>query len=79
MNLENYKTEQVHKNNIQVGDTIVCSDGKIRTVCKNDIKKDELFGVLIFGDSYKLGYQKISRVLFPVFQNNELKKWVAKK
>lgn len=32
-----YKIQLVHIDTIKVGDTIVCEDGIMRTVCKNNI------------------------------------------
>lgn len=49
---------------ITVGDTVI-HEGKMKTVGKNDIKHDPLFGVLLFGDSFNLGRTFIERVIFP--------------
>ena len=35
----NYEIKQVHISKIKVGDTILHTDGNIRTVSKNNIKK----------------------------------------
>ncbi|UIW11641.1 MAG: hypothetical protein [Enterobacter phage ENC7] len=49
---------------ITVGDTVI-HEGKMKTVGKKDIKRDPLFGVLLFGDSFNLGRTFIERVVFP--------------
>lgn len=49
---------------ITVGDTVM-HQGNMRTVGKNDIKHDPLFGVLLFGDSYNLARILIEKVTFP--------------
>ena len=68
--MENTIIEDVHMSQIVAGDTIVCSDGKIRTVCKKDIKYDSFFGTSIFGNSYISKYQYVNRVKFVVPTNN---------
>ena len=61
-----YDTQLVHKNDIRVGDTILCKDGNLRTVCKNNIKYDSFMGLSIFGDSYMLGYEKVQKAVFEI-------------
>ncbi len=56
--------ESVHINRINVGDTIVCNDGRIRTVAPTNIKSDPFMGRRLFGDSYRLGTIKVKRVRF---------------
>ena len=58
-----FKIKLVHKSLIGIGDTILCSDGHVRTVCRNNIKRSEFMGKTIFGDSYRLGYQKVKKIL----------------
>ena len=67
--MENTIIEDVHMSQISAGDTIVCSDGNIRTVCKKDIKRGGFFGTSIFGNSYISGYQRVNRVKFVVPTN----------
>jgi hypothetical protein len=55
---------KVHISQIRVGDTILCDDGKIRTVCKNNIKRSEFMGITIFGDSHHSGYRLVVRINF---------------
>ena len=58
------KIVEVHISIISVGDTIICNDGFERTVSKGNIKRSQLFGITIFGDSYKLGYIPIKKVIY---------------
>ena len=53
----------MHKDDIRVGDIILCKDGEMRTVCRNNIKYDSFMGLSLFGDTYKLGYEKVKRVI----------------
>lgn len=48
-----------HKDEVQVGDAIKRNDGEFHTVCAKDIKRCPLMGVTIFGDSFKLGYERV--------------------
>lgn len=57
-----YSIEEVHISRIEVGDTVLCKDGKIRTVCLSDIKKDQLLGKTLFGNCYALGLVKVQRL-----------------
>lgn len=50
------------KEEIKIGDTILCDDGNIRTVCKNNITNG-FMGMCIFGNSYKLGVEKVKKVV----------------
>ena len=63
--MERNEFELVHKESIEIGDAIICKDGRTRTVCKNNIKRNSFTGITIFGDSYMLGHEKVRRVLFP--------------
>ena len=47
----NYTLKTTHITQIKQGDTII-HNGRLTTVCKNDIKKDNFIGVSIFGASY---------------------------
>lgn len=55
---------------IRVGDTVINKAGQEVTVGKNDIKNDKFMGITLFGDSYKLGTEKITRV---VYRNKKVK------
>ncbi|QJI10932.1 hypothetical protein GuL6_016 [Buttiauxella phage vB_ButM_GuL6] len=59
-----YHVTKVSIKDITVGDTVIYQ-GNMRTVGKNDIKRDPLFGVLLFGDSHNLARNLIERVTFP--------------
>lgn len=61
---QNYTIENVHISEIQTGDTILHTDGKIRTVCRNDIKEDPFIGLHLFGDTYLLGTKPVKRIKF---------------
>lgn len=55
-----------HISQIKPGDTIITRiDGEERTVCKNNIKFSELFGITIFGDSFNLGNVPVQVVIYP--------------
>ncbi len=56
-------TERVHISRIKAGDTII-HNGVETTVCANNIKFDSFTGTSLFGDSYNIGYKKVTRVLF---------------
>lgn len=49
---------------IQVGDTILHTDGQLRTVCRNNITRSPFMGLTLFGDPYKLGTIPVKRVKF---------------
>lgn len=50
-----YNVIEVHISQIRAGDTILHTDGKVRTVCPSNITKDAFMGITLFGDSYRLG------------------------
>lgn len=54
---------EVHISEIRPGDTILHTDGKIRTVCRNNIRKDNFMGVSLFGDTYRLGTIPVKKLL----------------
>ena len=58
----NYEIKQVHISKIEVGDTILHTDGNIRTVSKNNIKRTIGIGLTLFGDSYCLGMLPVKRL-----------------
>lgn len=58
-----YDTQLVNKNDIKVGDIIICKDGEMRTVCRNNITNDSLMGLCLFGDSYRLGHEPVIKVI----------------
>lgn len=56
------KTIEVHISSIVAGDTIM-HNGEMKTVSGNNIKFDSFMGTTLFGDSYSLGYKKVTKVL----------------
>ena len=66
-----YNVTKVSIKDIAVGDTVIYQ-GDMRTVGKNDIKRDPLFGVLLFGDSHNLARNLIERVTFPKWYQGKL-------
>ena len=52
---------KTHISAIKAGDTIR-HNGKLVTVCNSDIKYSEFIGITIFGDSYSLGQQLVTKV-----------------
>ena len=55
------KTKLVHKSEIKIGDTVI-HNGELITVGKESISHDEFMGILLFGDSYRLGYKMVEIV-----------------
>ena len=55
--------EPVHKDAIVRGDTILL-DGKLKTVCSNNIRKGGFCGTTIHGESFRLGLEPVKRVRF---------------
>ena len=55
------KTKLVHKLEIKNGDTVI-HNGELKTVGKESITNDEFMGLLLFGDSYRLGYKMVELV-----------------
>ena len=58
-----YKIIEVNISQIRPGDTIMCRDGKIRTVCKGNIHYDKFMGRSLFGDTYNLGTILVKKLL----------------
>lgn len=63
--VKGFKTKDVHISNVKVGDVILLSDGKTRTLSAKDIKRDPFMGTSILGDSYKSGKQPVKVVIIP--------------
>ena len=57
---------------IEIGDTIIDNDGKIKLVSQGkiklvsqgNIKYNDFMGLTLFGDCYKLGTQKVRKLIF---------------
>ena len=56
----------IAKNEIKAGDTIICSDGLMRTVCNNNIKKDSFMGISIHGSAYPIVEKVIIKKSMPI-------------
>jgi hypothetical protein len=54
--------EAVEIGKLRAGDTVLI-DGTLKTICRNDIKRG-FCGVTLWGDSHRLGRDKITRVTF---------------
>lgn len=54
--------EEVHKTAINAGDTILSDNGNTKTICREDITLNGLFGRCICGDCYRLGRRLVKRV-----------------
>lgn len=63
MNIEDFKTIEVHISTIQPGDTILHLDGHIRTVSRSNIRENMFVGRTLFGDSYNLGTILVKKIL----------------
>ena len=69
--LHNYKVGNVHISTIVPGDTILCADGNLRTVCRKDIKRDSFMGRTLFGDPYRLGTVPVKKATFTSIKENK--------
>ena len=49
---------------IKIGDTIIGNDDKIKLVSKGNIKYNKFMGLTLFGDCYKLGTQKVRKLIY---------------
>ena len=49
---------------IVIGDTIIDNDDKIKLVSQGNLKYDKFMGLTLFGDCYKLGTQKVRKLIF---------------
>jgi len=58
-----YGIKEVHKSKIRVGDVILWHDGSLKTVCRENITHSNFMGICLFGDSFRLGYQKVKKVI----------------
>ena len=61
LSLFNYTITNTHISLIKAGDTII-HDGKLKTVCNNNIKRGGFFGDMLFGDCYRIGAQPVQKV-----------------
>lgn len=58
----NISVGEVHISQISAGDTILCPDGTVRTVCNKNIHRCPFMGRSILGDTYQLGCKPVLRV-----------------
>lgn len=58
----NYTIAPTHISEIRVGD-VVELDGRLRTVCSKDLKRDTFFGESLWGDSYRCGTVLVPKAL----------------
>ena len=49
---------------IKIGDTIIDNDDKIKLVSQGNLKYDKFMGLTLFGDCYKLGTQKVRKLIY---------------
>ena len=54
--------EPVHVSLIRASDTVF-HEGKVRTVCKGNLKNDSFMGPTLFGDSYNIGRKPVYRLI----------------
>lgn len=54
--------EKVHISLLRASDTVF-HEGKVRTVCKGNLKNDSFMGPTLFGDSYNLGRKPVLRLV----------------
>ena len=59
----------VHISRIRAGDTVL-HDGKMRTVCSKDIRRDLCMGITLWGDSYRLGYTPVQKYQLSKLKEN---------
>jgi len=57
------KEAQVHISTIKSGDTVI-HYGIATTVGKKDIKHNSFIGYTLFGDSYRLGSELITKITY---------------
>ncbi len=70
------KTELVHIEAVNVGDTVI-HHGEEKTVSRNNIGGDRFTGRTLWGDSYLCGREKVKRVLYPKFYAGRFVAYVA--
>ena len=49
---------------IEIGDTIIDNDDKIKLVSQGNLKYDKFMGLTLFGDCYKLGTKKVRKLIY---------------
>ena len=64
---------EVHISEIRPGDTILHADGKIRTVCRNNVRRDSFMGISLFGDTYQLGTIPVKKIIIKSTSQRKVK------
>ena len=49
---------------IKIGDVIIDNDDTTKLVSQGNLKYDKFMGLTLFGDCYKLGTQKVRKLIF---------------
>tara|TARA_B100000929_G_scaffold197599_1_gene156804 strand:+ start:11308 stop:11568 length:261 start_codon:yes stop_codon:yes gene_type:complete len=57
-----HEVRKIHVSLVRGGDTVF-HDGKVKTVCFNDVGYDSFMGHKLFGDSYVLGRKPVQRIV----------------
>ena len=57
-----YDIKEVHITTIIPGDTVE-HNGELKTVCRNNIKRNDFHGVTLFGDSYHGGRVPVKKAI----------------
>lgn len=78
-NMYKYRIAPTDRADIRIGDTVIDIDGKMRTVCKSDIKRNNFTGVTIHGHSYKMGLEKVKKIIFfnPIHDTENDFDWIT--
>jgi len=69
--MDTAKLTPVHISTIKSGDTIE-HEGKLTTVCANNIKRGGFCGDTLFGDSYRSGTVLVKKVVGWVGKNGDV-------
>lgn len=62
------KIQKIHISLVRAGDTVF-HDGKVKTVCPNNLTYDTFMEHGLFGDSYILGRKPVQRVIMNVVES----------
>ena len=58
---EGMEQETVHIDQLRTGDTVLCKDGRTRTVTSSYLRRDEFMGTSVFGDCYLWNNRMVKR------------------
>ena len=56
--------KNVHISEIRIGSVVISNDGRERTVCASDIKRDPFMGKTVFGDNYACGNRLVKTAIY---------------